>query len=326
MTASVLTLLLSGFLLLAALGGPWVLRHAAPALVSVPRFAAPAVTIITLLWITALVALGPIVAWMSSGPAWLPKQAAEVCNRCLSAATPFGDGALSLGIPAVIPLALPTVGAVAVVAGLVREIQRNKRSRSILWDAIYRTSEPTIIFGYRLRLNQETRLQAFSLPYRYGGIILSRGAVAALSNDELRAVLEHEQAHLSQRHHVCLTILNGATHYFCWIPLVRAVREAVPHYLEIAADNAAQEKTGTFALASALLKLGQPATLQTAIPMAAHAVLHMAGSERVRHLVGYPRPPASLALAAAIGMYAFMLAAAITAIHWPYLLAIATGC
>ena len=321
-----MTLLLSGVLLLAALGGPWLLRQAAPALSGAPRFAAIAVTSTALLWIAALVALGPIVAWMSKGPAWLPQQAAEVCGRCLSAATPFGESAMSIGIPAIIPLALPALGALAVFTGLIREYRIVRPSQVALAETIHESSDPMTLLGYRVRVTWDTQPQAFSLPQRYGGIILSRGTLTTLSAAELSAVLEHEQAHLVQRHHLCLTVLNGATRYFRWIPFIRAVRGAMPHYLEIAADKAAKAKTGTAALAGALLKLGQPGTPEASSPIAAHAALHAAGSDRVRYLIGCPRPPASLALAAAIGAYAFMLTAAITAVHWPYLLAVATGC
>src|SRR5699024_2398871 len=111
-----------------------------------------------------------------------------------------------------------------------------------------------------------------------------------------------------------------------WIPFVRAVRESVPHYLEIAADQAAQQATGTTALASALLKLGQPETPTSAAGIPAHAMMHAAGSERIRHLVGAPRPPASAALAAAAGVYAFMLASVIAAVNLPYVVAVVSGC
>ncbi len=326
MTAALMTLLLSGVLLLSAVGGPWLLRQAAPALASLPRFASAAVTASALLWIAALVAIGPVIAWMSGGPAWLPEQAAEVCGRCLSAASPFGESAVSLGIPAVIPLALPALGAIAVAVGLMREFRLVRRSQRELAQALQQTSESMVLLGHRVRVIREAEAHAFSLPHRHGGIVVSRGAMIKLSSAEMAAVLEHEQAHLVQRHHLCLAILNGATHHFRWIPFIRAVRQAVPHYLEIAADEAAKRKTGTTALAGALLKFGQPGTPETSSPVVAHAALHAAGPERIRHLIGAPRPPVSLALAAAAGAYAFMLATTILAVHWPYMLALATGC
>lgn len=326
MNVTLMTLLLSSVLLLAALGGPWVLRQSAPALAAVPRLAAVAITGAALLWITALVALGPVIAWMSSGPAWLPQQIAEVCGRCLSAASPFGESAVSLGLPAIVPLMAPTLGLAAVMLGIMHELVHLKRSQTAIAATLRESSEPMMLLGHRVRVTRETHMQAFSLPQKYGGIVVSRGVITTLSTPELAAVLEHEQAHLDQRHHLGLALLKGATRYFRWIPLIRAVRDAVPLYLEIAADHQAQEATGTTALAAALLKLGQPLTPAVTTPVLAHTVLHAAGTERIRHLVGQPRPPASLALAAAAGAYAFMLATAITAVHWPYLLAVITGC
>ncbi|KAM9862924.1 M56 family metallopeptidase [Leucobacter sp. BZR 635] len=350
MTATLSTLLLSSVLLAAALGGPWLLRRAAPALAMIPRVAAIVVTLSALLWIAALVALGPLVAWMSSGPAWLPKQAAEVCSRCLSAASPFGESAMTLGIPAIVPLALPALGVLAVLVGLAREVVLLRRSQAAFGSELRAASDSITLLGSSARVTRGAALQAFSLPQQHGGIVLSRGTLAALSPGELSAVLAHEQAHLDQRHHLIMAILNGTTRYFRWIPFVHAVRESVPHYLEIAADQAAKQATGTTALASALLKLGEPMSpvLREVAPGGAgtgtgaeadaaglrvsgsrlpeHAVLHAAGSERIRHLIGAPRPPASAALAAAAGAYAFMLAAVIAAVNLPYLFAVLSGC
>lgn len=344
MTQTLIALLLASVLAAAAIGGPGLLRRAAPALAMIPRFAAIALTAAALLWIAALVALGPVVAWMSSGPDWLPRQIAEVCDRCLSAASPFGESAVTIGIPAIVPLALPALGILAVLAGLARELRQLRRSQSALGAEVLAGSNSVTLLGSSARVTGDAGLHAFSLPHRHGGIVLSRGTLASLSPAELSAVLAHEQAHLDQRHHLVLAILNGSTRFFRWIPVVRAVRAAVPHYLEIAADQAAKAEVGTTALASALLKLGQPGDLgqpgnlgqpgdlgqsdrsAPAGRVPEHAVLHAAGSERIRHLVGAPRPPASAALAAAVGIYACVLAAVISAVNLPFVLALLSGC
>ncbi|HLR56879.1 MAG TPA: M56 family metallopeptidase [Beutenbergiaceae bacterium] len=326
MGVTAVTLLLSSALLLAALSGPVLLRRSAPALASIPRAAALTLTLSALLWIAALVALGPVVAWISTGPSWLPQQAAEVCGRCLSASSPFAQGAVSLGIPAIVPLALPALGLAAALIGLIGEVVRLKHSHAALARTLQGSSTQDVLHGHWVHITPDARPVAFSFPHRNGGIFVSRGTLAALTPKELAAVLQHEHAHLRQRHHLYLTILNGTTRYFRWIPFIRAVRAAVPHYLEIAADRAARNVSGTAALAGALLHLGQPALPETAAHLPEHAVLHAAGSERIRHLTGQPRPRASTAMAAGVGAYAFMLAAAIAAVHWPYLLAILTGC
>lgn len=336
MSATALTVLLTSILLVAALGGPRIIRGSAPALAAIPRVATFALTLAALIWIAALLAVGPVVAWMSSGPAWLPEAAARVCSRCLSESSPFGAGAASLGIPAVVPLALPAIGAVAVTWGLLRESRKIRRARAALAATLLTSSETITLLGHPVRVTRDDVPRAFSLPHRDGGVVVSRGTIRTLNTAELAAVLEHERAHLAQRHHVSLTVLLGATSAFRWIPLIRAIRDAVPHYLEIAADQAAKRATGTTALASALLKLtgarcGDGEMAETndgshAGSPPAHTVLHAAASDRIKSLVGQPRTPASTALAAAVGLYAFMLVAVILAINLPYVLALATGC
>ncbi|GAA1630498.1 M48 family metalloprotease [Leucobacter chromiireducens] len=323
-----ITALLTSVLLIAALGGPRLMRAAAPAFAAAPRVASGALIAAALLWIAGLVAIGPVVAWMSAGPSWLPDAAARVCGRCLMQASPFGASAAALGIPAIVPLALPALGAALVMAGLLREGWRVRRSRAALLADLRRRGTDVTLRGVQVRLLDDAAPRAFSLPHRDAGIVVSLGTLRALSGPELSAVLAHEGAHLRQRHHGALGLLLGATHAFRWVPLIRAIRDAVPHTLEIAADRAATRITGTPALASALLKLGaapaDPEQLRAGHP--AHSVLHAAASDRIQSLIGQRGTPISVALAAGAGLYAVMLAGVVAAVHVPYLLAIATGC
>src|SRR5690606_3224819 len=107
MTASLLVLILATALLIAAFGGAWVPRYAAQPRAAVPRLSAIAVPTAALWCITAFLAIGPVVACMSNGPAWLPEQAALICSRCLSASAPLGESIVSFRIPAIMPLAVP---------------------------------------------------------------------------------------------------------------------------------------------------------------------------------------------------------------------------
>ena len=326
MTVMLLVAVLGSVLLLAAFGGPWLIRQAAPALAAVPRFAATTIAAAALIWMAALLALGPLVAWMSRGPAWLPADAAEVCGRCLAAATPFGESLVPVAIPAVLPLAFPLIGAASVAAGLWREFAQLRRARRRLAERLNGVSCEVVMLGHRVSVVAEDGCFAFSLPRPLGGIVLSRGAVACLTPAELAAVLQHEDAHLKQRHHLFHALLNGATHYFRRVPLIQAVRSAAPHYLEIAADQAAKRETGTAALASALLKLGATTGVVESSGVPTAAVLHAAGSERVRMLIGEPHPPASVALAIAAAAYAVMLLAVIVSVHAPYFAAVVAVC
>lgn len=326
MTAVLVVALLGVVLLAAAFGGPWLLRQAAPALATVPRFAAISVSATALIWIAALLALGPVVAWISRGPAWLPADAAAVCGQCLAAATPFSDSLVSVAIPPLLPLLLPLIGGGLVAVGLWHEFSLLRQARRRIVERLGDANREVTMLGYRVSVVDDDGCFAFSLPRGTGGIVLSRGAASSLSPGELAAVLHHEEAHLRQRHHLLLALLNGATHFFRRVPLIQAARDAAPHYLEIAADHAAKRETGTTALASALLKLGTPTRIIGEASHPRSAVLHAAGSERVRLLIGEPRPPESIALAIAAGAYVMMLVTAVISVNAPYLLAVAAGC
>lgn len=310
-------------LLLAAVSGPWLLRRAAPAFAMAPRSAALALTGVACAWLAGLFALGPTLAWVSRGPSLLPGGAAIVCDRCLAAASPFDPSAASLAIPAIVPLAAPVVGVAAVVIGLWRECVRARVDAGALGVVLDRAAVQANVLGYEVRLLQSQERLAYSLPRNRGGIVVSSGAVHALTREELTAVLQHETAHVRQRHHLVLLVVRGVTHLFRWVPVLRALREAVPHYLEMAADRSAQRVAGTPAIAGALLKLGHSSELGDPT---GSAVLHAAGSERVRLLIGLPRPRWSVALAWVAGGYTVLLAVMAAVVALPYLSAIASGC
>lgn len=325
MTPLLLTLALGGSLIAFALLGPWLLRRAAPALMRVPRLAIGAITGGILVWLGTLLAMGPVLAWWGSGPVLLPGRAAEVCQRCLAAANPFGAGAGQTAIPAVLLLAAPAALALALAVGVTMQmVRRPQRSRAaarhVLQDA-----ERRRIHGFDVSLVDSERRFAFTLPGRHGGIVLSTGTLRSLDRDELAAVLAHEHAHLRQRHHLISAVVTSFAALLRWVPVVRAAADALPHYLEIAADNAARRQAGTPALVSALIKLGERAS-PVAAQHAGAGELHAAGPERVRQLV---RPPAGLAGAAPatlIGASLLVLALASAAVHLPYASAALAGC
>lgn len=91
-------------------------------------------------------------------------------------------------------------------------------------------------------------------------VVISRGAVAQLRPDELRAVLAHERAHLAARHDLVLeafTVLHQA--FPRWVSSARALTE-VRLLVEVLADHAARRRCGPVPLARALVALtGSPA-------------------------------------------------------------------
>jgi Zn-dependent protease with chaperone function len=125
---------------------------------------------------------------------------------------------------------------------------------------------------------------AYCLPGRGSRIVLTTGALGALDQGQLRAVLAHERAHLRGRHHLLVT-LAGALH--AAFPRVLAFRLAstqVARLVELRADDAASAAAHRLAVAGALLSIG------ARVPAAALGA-GTADAARVRRLI---EPPAAI--------------------------------
>nr|WP_306271307.1 M56 family metallopeptidase [Ornithinimicrobium sp. HY1793] len=287
-----------------------------------PRLAIGLLLGSVVVWLGTALALGPLLAWVVSGPDVLPARAAQACQQCLNAANPFAAGTVDTGIPVVLLLVGPVLVAAAVVVGLVRESWRHQVEARHTAGQVLARATPRRVLGHDIQVVPETRTFALSLPARDGGIVLSKGALASLGRPELAAVLAHEQAHLSQRHHLITMLMTGLARQLRWVPLVVAAREALPHYLEIAADNQARDRVGTTALVSALVRLGERPT------RAGDSVgaLHIAGPGRIQHLVLPGSGTAGALPMLAVVAHLLVLAVVGAAVHLPYALAALNGC
>ncbi len=96
--------------------------------------------------------------------------------------------------------------------------------------------------------------------------VLSDGLMAALEPAELRAVLIHENAHLSQRHHLLLWAFAAWRQALPWLPTTRLAQESVNSLIEMLADDVA-------------LKSESKATLIKAIAIVASGSVQGGGSE-----------------------------------------------
>jgi len=85
-------------------------------------------------------------------------------------------------------------------------------------------------------------------------VLLSQGAIEALTPAELRAVLAHEATHVSRRDPLRLLLAEVASAAFVMFPLVREFARHVLVAPELAADRAAVASWGRRALAGGLLK------------------------------------------------------------------------
>ena len=99
--------------------------------------------------------------------------------------------------------------------------------------------------------------------------VLSDGLMAALEPAELRAVLIHENAHLSQRHHLLLWAFAAWRQALPWLPTTRLAQESVNSLIEMLADDVA-------------LKTESKATLIKAIAIVASGSARMPGDAELQ--------------------------------------------
>ena len=139
---------------------------------------------------------------------------------------------------------------------------------------------------------------AYCLPGRDARVVISTGALNALSHAELAAVLAHERAHLAGRHHLVLAGVDGLRRAFPRIPLFAAAADEVGALVEMLADDAAGRSEARPVVAAALIRLAGMNAPQAALAAGgSHAV------RRVRRLLSPARPLrgiARTAIAAAI--------------------------
>ncbi|MCW3765439.1 M56 family metallopeptidase [Paenarthrobacter ureafaciens] len=91
--------------------------------------------------------------------------------------------------------------------------------------------------------------------------VLSDGLMAALEPDELRAVVIHEKAHLSQRHDLLLWAFAAWRQALPWFPTTKLAQTAVNSLIEMLADDVAlrTESKSTLIKAIAIVSSGSTA-------------------------------------------------------------------
>lgn len=96
--------------------------------------------------------------------------------------------------------------------------------------------------------------------------VLSDGLMAALEPDELRAVLSHENAHLSQRHHLLLWAFAAWRQALPWLPTTRLAQEAVNSLIEMLADDVALKTASRATLIRAIAIVASGSATAGAVP------------------------------------------------------------
>lgn len=328
MTVLILSALLTVTVIASGLTGGVLVRKAAPTLMLKPRLAVVALLTTAAIWIIGFAALGPMFAWGLSGPTHLiPGNAGIVCQRCLDAANPLPPGLeVDTFLPLIVLLAVPLLLGLTMVVNSYRYLRRSATNRRRLEQSLGHGAYSTRLAGHAVTVIEHHHPTAFSVANRRQGIVVSTALFELLTEDELTAVMTHEAAHLRQRHHLILSMLHGAIAPLRWVPLLAAIDAAIPHYLEMAADNAARYRTSTPVMASALLKLGEKAGPGVTHDPCGAVALHAAGVDRIRHLIAPPDGKDGITSVSAMVTVTGLLLAGSLVVHLPYLRAVLDGC
>ncbi|MCK9899290.1 peptidase M48 Ste24p [Parafrankia colletiae] len=165
----------------------------------------------------------------------------------------------------------------------------------------------------------------FCVPGDGGHIVLTRGALDVLSPAELVAVLAHERAHLSGRHHVIVLLPAILATAFPRMPLFTLALSEVRRLVELAADDKALRRATPATLVQAVLRLAAPASAQHPATGMFHAT-GTATTERVLRLVT-PRPRrARLAMLSRLLVAVSFAATPLAAVALPAVTDLASHC
>ena len=188
--------------------------------------------------------------------------------------------------PAPVEVAILVVAAIASVGVLVRllvnghnvgtRIRASRDEHRRLVDLVGRHE------GDHTRVLPSQELSAYCVPGAGSRLVITEAALAALPDEQLVAVVAHEEAHLRERHDLVLeffTVLHTATPRL--LRTDAALRE-VALLVEVLADRAARDEVGEVALGRALVALAE-ATGEDLTPGA--SVGAGAATARIRLLV-----------------------------------------
>ncbi|MEU3550888.1 M56 family metallopeptidase [Streptomyces longwoodensis] len=172
-----------------------------------------------------------------------------VCG--LSADAPEGGGPPNLGD--LLALAAPLMVVLLPLVCLTRCAWLVRRARSRQLGMLALVGEPAPEYGATI---VEYDIPAvYCLPGRRARVVVTRGALDVLSDAQLRAVLEHERAHIEGRHHLPKVFSDAFAKAFPGLPLARYAKEQTFLLLEMSADDRALRHHSRDALATAMCQV-----------------------------------------------------------------------
>lgn len=241
-------------------------------------------------WLTAMasalacaaVALGFLVTAAIAG--W-PGLAATVCRSVVGrACTPmvYRSALFELALAGASIAAGLTVTALAWRYG--RALRRSTRATRVHGEAARVTGRGLLGSSAAVVLDAP-QPAAYCLPGRPATIVLTTGALAVLDPVQLSAVLAHERAHLSGRHHLLIALTRALAASLPGVPLFSQGARQVARLAEMCADDTAARHGGRPSLIAALLAMGTG----VAVPTTALAATGGTVTARVQRLLEPPR-------------------------------------
>ncbi|RZU76333.1 peptidase M48-like protein [Micromonospora kangleipakensis] len=135
-----------------------------------------------------------------------------------------------------------------------------------------------------------------------GGVTVLASCARDLPAEQLAAVLSHERAHLRERHHLLVAVVEGLAAAVPWLPLTREAPSAVRLLVELRADAAAVRECGQAAVRNALLTFAGAPHPPSALSMAGAEVAIRLQRLQTRRLHG--RDFAARAVLASVALIA----------------------
>jgi Zn-dependent protease with chaperone function len=228
---------MTGALAPALLDGGWAARS--------PRLAISLWLVLPVSWVTAvlmavLTATAPLpLAWPGPPPG----------HGVLLAGPPV-PGREAIAAAGLLVTATVVLRAAWCLAAEVRRGRRDRREHAALVAITGRPGPDRDV----LTVGQDAPA-VYCLPWGRRRIVVSAGALAALTPGQLRAVLAHERAHLRGHHHAMLTLTAALARAFPRVPLLAHARPQLAVLTEMAADDAAARHYHRDDLAGALVIL-----------------------------------------------------------------------
>lgn len=248
---------------------------------SAPRFGVAA-------WLTAIVSV--MATWIAI-PALVvldlvfhDGQRGSVLASCVQVLCDIAAGRKGTALQ--VAVAAPAVALVVVLVGVglkvvftIRRLHAHARDHAQAVRLVGRpTGQPHV---FLVEAGERT---AYCVAGRPPAIVVTRGAVTALNDDELHAVLAHERAHLAGRHLTIVTALRGVAMVFPRLRLMTRAVADVTRLLEMCADDAASSRYGHHTLLAGLMALAG------ATPVPALGAADVALMNRAERLALPPAP------------------------------------